>query len=364
MYNRKIKCVLFPFSRKINQKYYFFRNLDDHLVNKNKSVDNDKNKDILYLKQQLLSRANSSNSSRNINPIITKIKFKSAKSDIFNKSSKSFYNLGSIKKSETFNLTKTGTINKGINCDISKNTNYNTSKNFYSVYYINRVLDSKKINISDLLINQREDEKCKTQRVSDIQRKIKSLEKNLNLSEYTTRTNNFFKPKKNQKKIKEKNKKKNNSPAFGLTSRFSIKDSDKTSFLYFKKIRDKYMLEKLNEYFKRDDSFENESKKKIIIDNKLNILYSENLNVFRQKLRDINNKLISKGKQEKLKPFFSPSEIQLKGMNKKVTFMKNVLEYAFPNSEIAKLTEKAKKFRYIKTKKAFSQSPRRNIIFI
>ena len=175
MYNgNKIKYSLFPYKRKINQKYYFFRNLDERLVNKNKSVDNDKNKDILYLKQQLLNRTNSSNSSRNmnpnINPIITKIKFKSiAKSDIFNKFSKSFYNLNSIKKSDTFNLTKTGTMNKGINCDISKDTNYNTSKNFYSVYYINSVLDTKKNDISDLLINQREDKKRKTQRALDIQ---------------------------------------------------------------------------------------------------------------------------------------------------------------------------------------------------
>ena len=369
MYNgNKIKYSLFPYKRKINQKYYFFRNLDERLVNKNKSVDNDKNKDILYLKQQLLNRTNSSNSSRNmnpsINPIITKIKFKSiAKSDIFNKFSKSFYNLGSIKKSDTFNLTKTGTMNKGINCDISKDTNYNTSKNFYSVYYINSVLDTKKNDISDLLINQREDKLSKTQRASDIQRKIKSLEKNLNLSSYTTRTNNFFKPKKNQNKINEKNKK-NNSIAFGLTNRFSIKDNNKTSFLYFKKIRDKFMLEKLNGFFKSDDSFENENKKKIIIDNKLNIIYSENLNIFRQKLKDINNKIILKGKKEKLKPFYTPSERQLKGMDKKVTFMKNVLEYAFPISEIAKLTERAKKFRYNRTKGAFSQSQQGSKIFI
>ena len=356
-----LKYALFPFRRKINQKYCFIRNLDERLINKNKSVDSDKNKDAFHLKQQLLSRTNSSNSSRNINPIITKIKFKSiTKSDIFKKFSKSFYNSGSLKKSDTFNLSKARTINKGINCDISKNNNYNTSKNFYSVYYINSVLNTKKNDISDLLINQREDEKCKTQRVSEIQRKIKNLEKNLNLSEYTTRTK-FFQQKKNQKKVKNK---KNNSTAFGLTNRFSLKEINKTSLKKNKKIRDKYMLEKLNGFFKNEDSLEKENKKKIIIDNKLNIIYSENLNIYRRKLKDINKKIISKGNKEKLKPFFSPSEIQLKGMDKKVTFMKNVLEYAFSNSEIAKLTEKAKKFRFTKSKDAFTQSQQSSRIFV
>ena len=65
-----------------------------------------------------------------------------------------------------------------------------------------------------------------------------------------------------------------------------------------------------------------------------------------------------------LKSFYSPSEIQLKGMDKKVTFMKNVLEYAFSNSEIAKLKEMAKKIRYSKSKNVFNQFQQGSKIFI
>ena len=349
MYNGiKIKYPLFPFKRKVNQKTFIIRNLSDHSINKNKSVDSDKYKDVIHLKQQLLNRTNLSGSSRNINPIISRLKFKSiAKSEILKKFSQSFYNYSSFNKSSTLNLSKSRTINKGINCDMSKNTDYSTPRNIFSVYYINSALNAKKKFISDLLINQKEDEKSKTQRVFDIEKKIKSLEKTLNLSEYTTRTSTFYKPKKKLKKLKEINKS-NNSAPLGKSKKLTPNDKSKTPFINFKKIRDKYMLEKLNRCFKSDDSLENENKKQIIIDNKLNIVYSENLNIFRKKLKDINSKIIAEGKQVKLKPFYSPSERQLIGMKKKVNFMKNVLEYAFPNSEIAKLTEKAKKFRYTK----------------
>lgn len=349
MYNGiKIKYSLFPYKRKFNQKTFIIRNLSEHSINKNKSVDSDKCKDILYLKQQLLSRTNLSGSSRNINPIISRLKFKSiAKSEIFKKFSQSFYNYSSFNKSSTLNLSKSRIINKGINCYISKNTNYSTPKNIFSAYYISSALNAKKKFISDLLTNQKEDEKSKTQKVFDIEKKIKNLEKTLNLSEYTTRTSTFYNPKKKLKKIKEKNKS-NNSASLGKSKKSTSKDKSKTSFLNFKKIRDKYMLEKLNSFFKNDDSLENENKNQINIDNKLNIVYSENLNIFRKKLKDINSKIITKGKQVKLKPFYSPSERQLIGMKKRVDFMKNVLEYAFSNSEIAKLTEKAKKFRYSK----------------
>jgi len=348
---KKINYSIFPIplKRRINEKCEIIRNFSDLSINKNRTVDNDKYKDISLLKKQLL---NQTNISRNINKILSNFKFKSiAKSDIFQKFSKSLYNFGPFNKSNILNNSK-GTFNRAGNSDISNNNN--TSKSIYSAYEINSALNTKKNFICDMLTHQRDEENNKTQRVSDIQRKIKKLEKTLNLSEYTTRTSTFFKIKKKVKTAKE-NDKKNNSATFSLTKRSEFKERKKNSFLFFKKIRDKFMLEKLDRYLKNDESYESENNKKCIIDNKLNIIYSENQNIFRRKLIAINKRLKAKGQIQKLKRFYSPSELQLKNMERKVNFMKDIFEYAFPNSEIAKLTEKGKKFKYIKYKDAVNQ---------
>lgn len=352
----KINYSIFPipFKRRINEKCNIIRNFSDLSINKTRSIDNDKYKDILLLKKQLL---NQTNISRNIKKILSHFKFKSIpKSDIFQKFSKSFYNFYSPNKSSTLNNSR-GTFNRVANSDISNN-NINSSKSIYSAYYINSAFNTKQNFISDILTHQRDDENNKTERVSDIQKKIKRLEKTLNLSEYTTRTSTFYKLKKKVKTAKENDKKykKNNSASFSLTKRFEFKENEKNSFLFFKKIRDKFMLEKLDRYLKSDDSYESENNKKCIIDNKLNIIYSENKNMFRRKIQAINKRLIKKGQIQKLKPFHSPSELQLNNMEKKINFIKDIFEFAFPNSEIAKLTEKARKLKYAKYKEVINQS--------
>ena len=56
-----------------------------------------------------------------------------------------------------------------------------------------------------------------------------------------------------------------------------------------------------------------------------------------------------KGKRERYKYIFSPSERQLRDMEKKVTFMKDIVECAFPNTTMIKLRDNKQYFKKNKT---------------
>ena len=104
--------------------------------------------------------------------------------------------------------------------------------------------------------------------------------------------------------------------------------------------------------YKRIFYFFAEKKKKYardikIIQNKLNIDYAESEEAYEQKLNKHNLELIKKG--EKIKHFSGPtfSEVQLKDLQKKVKFMKSVVDYSYPDMVLFKVkqTEKLLKIK-------------------
>ena len=104
--------------------------------------------------------------------------------------------------------------------------------------------------------------------------------------------------------------------------------------------------------YKRIFYFFAEKKKKYardikIIQNKLNVDYAESEEAYEQKLNKHNLELIKKG--EKIKHFSGPtfSEVQLKDLQKKVKFMKSVVDYSYPDMVLFKVkqTEKLLKIK-------------------
>ena len=226
----------------------------------------------------------------------------------------------------------------------------NKNKRNYSAYYINSNLSLKKSYISDLLIPNEENIQNKTQKISDIEKKISLLEKKLNLkSAKNNKSNSFFNSSKKEitkrEKEEEKNEKEKNLPDY-LREEFKIKGTNILS-PFCMKSRDKFIMEKFWKFLNKNNTLKTD--KKSLVDNKLNIVYAENEEMYQKKLRKINNDLVMQGKRERYKYYLSPSERQLRDMEKKVTFMKDIVEVAFPNTAMIKIRDNRQYFKKNKT---------------
>ena len=321
-----LKNSFFPLkSANFNEKY-----LVSNYINNNKI------KDLLYQKQKLIKEKRLSRNKSDLpkfqtitkssmNKLVTKIEL----NFIPHKNQKPF----------KYEDKKNNTMIQIINPYISQNKiKYNTKRN-YSAYYLKDDLLLKKKYLSEILLKQNKKTRNKSQNISDIEKKISELEKNLNISHINSKNSSFFissasrrMPKIIIKKKKEENK--NKIPDY-LKEEFKIKGTNITS-PFCKKWRDKRLNEKFNEFLDKGGPLKDN--KKIIFDNKLNIIYAENENMYQKKLKILNNKLSAQGKKKKYK-FFSPSEIEFKDIEKRVSFMKNVFYFV-----------EQKKFDFIKKK--------------
>ena len=345
-----LKSAFFPFQvGKLNKKLFVSKNIKDFLLNY------DKNKDFEILKEKILNKKNISRNKFNISnyqelakPNINIISSKS-QSNFFlsNKSNKSSY----------INDHKNKTVTPIINSYFYKSKNDNDSKRNYSAYYMKGDLRLKKIYISDLLIKNNKDTRNKAQKISDIEKKINNLEKTLNISNYNPNSKSksfyLYNPSKklfNMKKGKEMKKKL--MPDY-LKDEYKIKGTNVLS-PFCKKWRERYMMDKFSKFLNKEDTMENN--KKSLIDNKLNIIYAENQKMYQKKLKLINRRLVAQGKKERYKFFFSPSEKQLKDIERKVGFIKNVFYFAIPDSSVVKFSKKSKDSKKNKSKDFLKKS--------
>ena len=95
-------------------------------------------------------------------------------------------------------------------------------------------------------------------------------------------------------------------------------------------------LNKLNQIYKTL------GKKKKILDNKLNIIYSENEHQYQKNLNKLNQiyKTLGKKKIYNIEP--SQSENKVKNLQKRVEFMKRVVDYTYPDMVLTKIKEQDK----------------------
>ena len=328
-----LKSAFFPFQvGKLNKKLFVSKNIKDLLLNY------DKNKDFEILKEKILNKKNISRNKFNISNYQ-----ELAKPNINIISSKSQSNFFLSNKSSYINDHKNKTVTPIINSYFYKSKNDNDSKRNYSAYYIKGDLRLKKIYISDLLIKNNKDTRNKAQKISDIEKKINNLEKTLNISNYNPNSKSksfyLYNPSKKLFNIKKgKEMKKKLMPDY-LKDEYKIKGTNVLS-PFCKKWREKYMMDKFSKFLNKEDTMENN--KKSIIDNKLNIIYAENQKMYQKKLKLINRRLVAQGKKERYKFFFSPSEKQLKDIERKVGFIKNVFYFAIPDSSVVKFSKKSK----------------------
>lgn len=322
----------FPF--KINTNLISFKN------NKNKSFSNDKYKNLSYFKEKIFKNKKISRNQNNIKKTQTLLKSK-----FHSENHSKFFSMPPSqisKNNNNYNIKNKTTINSYF---FKKKDETQLRRN-YSAYYIKENSNLRKLYISDLYMNGN-NIKNNRLKISDMDKRLSLLEKDLNLSSIGPKNkiknkNLFirFPPKKISriKKIKEKEEQKNIIPDY-LKEEVKIKGTNIMS-PFCKKYRDKYLIKKLNKFFNQNENTLQE--KKLIFDNKLNIIYSENKKIYQMKLELINKRLKERGQNERYKCFHSPSELQLKDMSKKVFFMKNVFDFAFPSNNMIRLQSQNK----------------------
>ena len=258
----------------------------------------------------------------------------------------------------------------------STNTNFNsiniskTPKNLLykrncSAYYINMNSHIKDKYISDLLLSKEKKKKNKKKKLSDIEKKINKMELKVNLKNNKNNKNiikcNLFinTSRKKNKKGKEKER---NVPDY-LKEKYNIKGTNILS-PFCLKAKYQFIMKKFRSFLDKTKLLKTD--KKDLIDNKLNIVYAENEDIYRNKLKKINMNLIMKGKKEKYKLLSSPSDRQIREIAKEVTLMKKVINFAYPNTTLIKIKDNReyfkknktfyKKFEYLNNLKNFEDS--------
>ena len=113
----------------------------------------------------------------------------------------------------------------------------------------------------------------------------------------------------------------------------------------FMEAKDEFLYKKIFHY-----NTINRKKKTInVIDNKLNIFYSENLFQYNQKLSRINDMLAKKGKPMIHLGVERNSQNNMERMIKKIQFIKKIVDYVYPNMVLYKVKQENKRLSKIKS---------------
>ena len=270
--------------------------------------------------------------------------------NVFNRYNNTF-NSKFDRKNKTF-------FNKMKNIKQTNNySNYYVSSNLFHNDYISDFITGKK-NLKN------KDEKKEIMKETDnkIEELVKVLNiytnKNLNKSQSqklldTEKTNeNIELNNENNIKINENNV--NNKD--NLKRKLSKKTSEKYLIKGTKIIspfcdfaRNHYLYKKIFYYSEKKKNLKSDS----FLDNKLNIIYSENENQYKQNLIKLNEiyRRLGRNKAYNLEP--SQSENKLRALKKRVEFMKRIVDYTYPNMVLTKIRAQESK-KYTKNKNSIN----------
>ena len=151
---------------------------------------------------------------------------------------------------------------------------------------------------------------------------------------------NYINIENNIKDIKESN---NNNPKKILNK---IQNDKKRTILKNAQTSVRFMESKDEFFYKNIFEFNNINRKKknvSIIDNKLNIFYSENLEQYNQKMNRINDTLVKNGKPMIHQGVEKNSKNNMEKMFKKVQFIKKIIDYVYPNMVLYKVKQEKKR---------------------
>jgi hypothetical protein len=369
--NKKINMTTNDFFKNTKIPHISKINKNNHSKNEdNKINDNLISQNILlFNKSNLTKRSQRLFSTRNpkvsnkFNKIIQSASVNTPKTKI----NKNIYNSTVIKKDK---MSNTGISNRSYRRDNNKLNNRN-----YSAYYIKSDVPLEPTFISDILAKNNK-KRYFSSKISEIEEKIGKLGKSLKLFHSKNKQLNLNKSfinlsssKNNNNILDSRNSMNNNEeeknelekekgeeifPDY-LKNEFKIKGTNIISPFCLKS-RDSFTLQKFIREFNNKSNLKSDKK---CINNKLNIFYAQNEEAYNMKLTLLNKKLIEQGKIDKYKIGFSPSEQLLRDIEKKVTFMKKIVEYAYPNTTLMRLRipESKRYFMKYKYKYEFKKYP-------
>ena len=239
-------------------------------------------------------------------------------------------------------LSKTNTCSKFLSLNSNEETK--NTNNFkiepkitrYNNYFLTSHLLKNKY-ISDITTDKKNQ-----QNMEKNDDKIDDMIKDLNIYQtLKSELNNNLSTLSNHKKIYEPSIKNKFSNSFikNTTNKHGIrlfhKNMSTKILSHQKKIsKDLYLYKKIFYY---------SDKKKIKsvnkLDNKLNIIYSEDENQYRQKIKKLNSIYKALGKKKVYNIELNQSENKVKSLQKKVDFMKKIVDYAYPDMVLAKIKE-------------------------
>ena len=238
-------------------------------------------------------------------------------------------------------LSKSNTCSKflsQISNEETKNTNnikHETNLTRYNNYFITSHLLKNKY-ISDIT-----NDKSNKQKMEKTDHKINDMIKDLNIyqSLKSDLSNNLSTYSNNQRLILNKKNKFTNTLIKNMNNKFGIRLLHKNMSAKIlsrpKKItKDIYLYKKIFYY-----SDKKKIKSENFLDNKLNIIYSEDESQYQQKLKKLNSIYRKLGKKKIYNMELSQSENKVKSLQKKVDFMKKIVDYAYPDMVLAKIKE-------------------------
>ena len=152
-------------------------------------------------------------------------------------------------------------------------------------------------------------------------------------------SNNLSTYSNNQRLILNKKNKFTNTLIKNMNNKFGIRLLHKNMSAKIlsppKKItKDIYLYKKIFYY-----SDKKKIKSENFLDNKLNIIYSEDESQYQQKLKKLNSIYRKLGKKKIYNMELSQSENKVKSLQKKVDFMKKIVDFAYPDMVLAKIKE-------------------------
>jgi hypothetical protein len=361
--NDFFKNTKIPYISKINKNNHSKNEdnkINDNLISQNILLFNKSN--LTKRSQRLFSTRNPKVSNK-FNKIIQSASVNTPKTKI----NKNIYNSTVIKKDK---MSNTGISYRSYRRDNNKLNNRN-----YSAYYIKSDVPLEPTFISDILAKSNQ-KRYFSSKISEIEEKIGKLGKSLKLFHSKNKQLNLNKSfinlsssKNNNNILDSRNSMNNNEeeknelekekgedifPDY-LKNEFKIKGTNIISPFCLKS-RDSFTLQKFIREFNNKSNLKSDKK---CINNKLNIFYAQNEEAYNMKLTLLNKKLIEQGKIDKYKIGFSPSEQLLRDIEKKVTFMKKIVEYAYPNTTLMRLRipESKRYFMKYKYKYEFKKYP-------
>ena len=150
---------------------------------------------------------------------------------------------------------------------------------------------------------------------------------------------------KNIKKDNKENKLKDENLLIFLIDKFNIKGTNILS-PFCLKARDENLYKRIfYSYFRKPEIV-----KKKGIDNKLNIIYAENEEKFKKKIKIMNEKLKKEGKKEINSIFPNSIENKVALIKHKIKFMKKIVDYAYPEMVLTRIREVNKILEYRRNK--------------